>query len=50
MGFLDPRFMWLNNSGGNDKLRERLDHAFYNYAWRSHFQIHSVKHTLHSFD
>lgn len=30
MVFLGPRFMWLNNRGGNAKIRERLDHAVCN--------------------
>lgn len=44
MGFSGPRYTWSNNRGGRAKIKERLDRALCNFAWRNRFSTHIVRH------
>lgn len=48
MGFSRPRYTWSNNRGGGAKIKERLDRAFCNFAWRNRFSTHIVRHLARS--
>lgn len=44
LGFSGPKFTWTNNRTGRGKIRERLDRAMCNTAWKLKFPDHCVRH------
>ncbi|KAK3199386.1 hypothetical protein Dsin_022801 [Dipteronia sinensis] len=37
MGFIGPRFTWMNKRGIGEEIWERLDRALYSMEWRLHY-------------
>jgi hypothetical protein len=44
LGFSGPRFTWSNGRGGLALIRERIDKAYCNVAWRNCFPEACVLH------
>ena len=44
MGFIGPRFTWMNKRGVGDEVWERLDRGLCSMEWRIHYSESFVKH------